>query len=559
MKKYKLSVLIPARNEEWLAKTVQDLLEHTSDETEIIVGLDGQWTDPAVGDDPRVTVVYVSESIGQRALTNMLCRLSSAKYVAKVDAHCSFDQDWDIKMLKAFEKTGDNVTMVSIMRNLHVFDWICPDGHSRYQGPSGPCKECGKETKKDVKWIGKKSPQSKSYCFDSEPHFQYFGEHMKKKEVKEAVEKGDLTETMSLQGSCFMMTRDKYWELKICDEDTFPSWGSQGIEVSVKTWLSGGKVLVNHDTWYAHCFRTQGGDFGFPYPQSGSSVQKAKHIARDLFFNNKWEQAIHPLSWLVEKFWPVKGWTDEDLAKLKEMEGVSQETPKIIKGQKGAIFYTDNQLKLKIAHAVQKQLRKISKEKGIPIVSASLKPMPHFGDRNIHLPLKRGYLTYFTQILSALEASESEYIFFLEHDCWYPPEHFDFTPPTNNKFYYNVNWWRAVLGDSKIRQWKAPQVSGLCCHRDLALNFYRNRLKELESGVRFDRKYEPAGGDKSLLETWESIQPYIDIRHSGTLTRDKMSIKDFRDKSTCIAWKEGNINGLQCYDILNDGGLFNQK
>src|SRR5207244_2711296 len=26
---------------------------------------------------------------------------------------------------------------------------------------------------------------------------------------------------------------------------------------------------------------------------------------------------IYPLSWLVEKFWPVKGWTDEDLAKLK--------------------------------------------------------------------------------------------------------------------------------------------------------------------------------------------------------------------------------------------------
>jgi len=57
-----------------------------------------------------------------------------------------------------------------------------------------------------------------------------------------------------------MLTREKYWELNICDE-SLGSWGSQGIEVACKTWLSGGKCLVNHSTWYAHMFRTQGGDF----------------------------------------------------------------------------------------------------------------------------------------------------------------------------------------------------------------------------------------------------------------------------------------------------------
>ena len=125
---------------------------------------------------------------------------------------------------------------------------------------------------------------------------------------------------MSLQGSFFMLTREKYWELNICDSDTFGSWGSQGIEVACKTWLSGGRVVVNHDTWYAHLFRTKGGDFGFPYPNSGSKAQKAKKLAKDIFFNNKWDKAIRPLSWLVEKFWPVKGWSDEDLANLKLSE-----------------------------------------------------------------------------------------------------------------------------------------------------------------------------------------------------------------------------------------------
>jgi hypothetical protein len=112
-----------------------------------------------------------------------------------------------------------------------------------------------------------------------------------------------------------MLTRDKYWELNICDEE-FGSWGSQGIEVACKTWLSGGRVICNHKTWYAHMFRTQK-DFSFPYAQSGSKVQSAKKYAKDLFFNNKFDKAIHPLSWLVEKFWPVPGWDDKALKELK--------------------------------------------------------------------------------------------------------------------------------------------------------------------------------------------------------------------------------------------------
>jgi group II intron reverse transcriptase/maturase len=37
------------------------------------------------------------------------------------------------------------------------------------------------------------------------------------------------------------------------------------------------------------------------------------HYALDLWF----EKQVKPLSWLVEKFWPVKGWSEEDLLKIK--------------------------------------------------------------------------------------------------------------------------------------------------------------------------------------------------------------------------------------------------
>lgn len=309
-----LSLLIPARNEEFLAKTVEDILEHMEADTEILIGLDGKWSDPGIPQHPRVNIVYYPESIGQRALTNQLCKLSKAKYVMKVDAHCAFRQGFDKSMIKAFGRAGDDVTMTMTMRNLHAFNWVCPDGHTRYQGPSGVCKECGKDTVKDVVWIPKKRPESNSFCFDSEPHFQYFNEYTKRPGYG-----GDLVETMSLQGSLFMLTREKYWELNICDED-FGSWGSQGIEVACKTWLSGGKVLVNRRTWYAHMFRTQGGDFSFPYEQSGNKVEAAKKRAKDIFFNNKWEGQTRPLSWLLKKFWPIRGWEQEDLDQILSRE-----------------------------------------------------------------------------------------------------------------------------------------------------------------------------------------------------------------------------------------------
>ncbi len=315
-----LSILIPARNEMFIARTIEDILANIEADTEIIVVLDGALADPPIPQNDRVNVIYLAESIGQRAATNLAAKLSKAKYVMKCDAHCSFDKGFDRKMLEAFKETGDNVTMVPIMRNLWAFDWKCFHcGWKKYQGPTPEkCEQCGKgdRLQRKMMWVGKTNPQSTSYCFDSTPHFQYFDDWKHRPQYeKDKAEKG-LTETMSLQGSCWMLTREKYWELNICDEN-FGSWGSQGIEVASKTWLSGGQVLANHNTWYAHMFRTQGGDFGFPYPISTKDQEKAKEYARNLFFNNNWDKQIYPFSWLVEKFWPVRGWTEEDLSALK--------------------------------------------------------------------------------------------------------------------------------------------------------------------------------------------------------------------------------------------------
>lgn len=553
--KYDLSILIPARNEQFLTRTVFDIVENKEGNTEILIGLDGAWADPPVPDHPDVRIFHVAQPIGQRAMTNQLCRLSDAKYVMKVDAHCAFDKGFDVKMMKEMK---DDWTMVPVMRNLHAFNWVCSDGHVRYQGPSGPCSDCGKETVKDIVWIPKTNPQSVSYCFDPEPHFQYFNEFKKRPEGQ-----GDITETMSLQGSCFMLTRDKYWDLNICDEN-FGSWGSQGIEVAVKTWLSGGRVMVNHKTWYAHMFRTQGGDFGFPYELSGHSVSHAKKTAKELFFTGKWEKAKYPLYWLVEKFWPVPGWKDEDLAKLKgevtistpsintsepATPAVSSDLPRS-KPTFGCVYYTDNELDQTIMKVCQKQLNKASS--GKRLVSVSLKPL-NFGHQNIAFEEKRGYLTMYKQILAGLKALDTDIAFLCEHDVLYHPNHFEFTPPRNDVFYYNKNYWFLRMTDGFALHYDVSPLSGLVAYRDILIKHFSERVALIEKeGFSYRIGFEPMTHKRIKWKNWYDFETYsttapnIDICHGKNVTRKRWTQDLFRRKPQ--NWQEADIDTIPGWD-----------
>lgn len=328
-----LSILIPARNENFLAKTIDDILKHIEADTEVIALLDGEWADPVIPQHDRVNIIYVPESVGQRAGTNLAARIAKGKYLMKVDAHCCFDQGFDRKMVEFFAEHGDNMTAVPVMRNLHVFDWKCYEcGWTKYQGPTPEkkngqrvCPQCGKagKVRRKMRWIGKHNPQSYSYCFDSEPHFQYFEDwkhrYVDGKKNKDIAKEQGWNETMSLQGSCFMTTKENYWKWDLGGE-SFGSWGNQGLQVACDTWLSGARVLVNHNTWYAHLFRTQGGDFGFPYHIGGREVQKTKTKVWEDIKGMKRPSQTKPVSWLVEKFWPVPGWTEENLEELKKAE-----------------------------------------------------------------------------------------------------------------------------------------------------------------------------------------------------------------------------------------------
>src|SRR3990167_7222611 len=110
-----LSILIPSRSEPYLQQTIEDIFEHREADTEVIVGLDNatqkeaeklnRWYirgnyDFGNNQPRRFFVIYSQKPIGQRALVNQLAEMSAAKFLLKIDAHCSFSQGFDRIMLE---------------------------------------------------------------------------------------------------------------------------------------------------------------------------------------------------------------------------------------------------------------------------------------------------------------------------------------------------------------------------------------------------------------------------------------------------------------------------
>ena len=216
---------------------------------------------------------------------------------------------------------------------------------------------------------------------------------------------------------------------------------------------------------------------------------------------------------------------------------------------KSIIYYTHNILEEPIFSLAQGSILKA----GLPIVSCSLEPMD-FG-KNIVINLKPGAITMFKQILTALEASTADIIFFCEHDVFYHPSHFDFTPSADDTFYYNVNVWRwDYPKDRAITYDFVVSTSGLCANRELLVKHYRKRLKTIrEKGFTNDRDprwarrmgYEP----KDKYEHWRSEYPNIDIRHKGTITKSKTHLRDFKHKPDIKTWKEVKLDEIKGWKL----------
>ena len=91
----KVSVLIPSRNEQFLAPTVDDLFAKAEGEIEVLVFLDGYKPDPPLQERDNLILIHSRKPLGMRHAINACASVASGTYLMKCDAHCMFDEGFD--------------------------------------------------------------------------------------------------------------------------------------------------------------------------------------------------------------------------------------------------------------------------------------------------------------------------------------------------------------------------------------------------------------------------------------------------------------------------------
>ena len=259
-----LSIIIPSFKDPLLQKTIGDILEHCRGEIEVIVVLDGYVPATPLNKNPKVKVLSFQENQGMRAAINFGMAASSGEYVMKTDEHCAFDMGFDIKLLSQIE---DNWIVTPRRYKLDTESWqVMDDPPIDYERllTDRPDKIGG------VHWSGR------------------------------AIERKDILidETMVFQGSCYMMSR-KHWNfLGGLQQEGYGKFAQEAIEISLKTWLSGGRVMINKTTWYAHKHRK----FGRSYRTNSPEIEAGNKYSMDFWLNNRWEKRTHDLEWLMKRF-----------------------------------------------------------------------------------------------------------------------------------------------------------------------------------------------------------------------------------------------------------------
>ena len=287
--KNKLSVVIPSRNEKFLQPTIKELFKKAEGEIEIIVTLDGYWPEPALEEDDRLKIVHKGESEGMRSAINSAVAIAEGEYIMKIDAHCMVDEGFDTKLKADCE---DNWVVVPRRKRLDADNWCITD-----------------LKKPDIDYMYLSYP-------DDPQDRGGAGLHGRVWKQKNATSKDDgIVDLMSAQGSCYFMKKSYYHELELLDEENYGPFGSEFQEVGFKCWLSGGRVVRNKKTWYAHLHK--GKKHGRGYFLNNKDMAKANaYTNKWINFKEAWDKQTIPLQDHVRHFWPLPEWTEENFKEL---------------------------------------------------------------------------------------------------------------------------------------------------------------------------------------------------------------------------------------------------
>jgi glycosyltransferase involved in cell wall biosynthesis len=290
----KVSVIIPSINCRFASRTVADIFAKATGEIEVIIILDNYWPDPPIKEHPNLTVVYKGIRTGMRNSINIGASIATGKYLMKCDDHCIFGEGFD-EILQADMNYKDLV--IPSKYSLDPDKWERRRRAVEYEymafpypldWPSG----IGLYSKK---WIGEDGIGLNSGVE------QFYWKENARKDIL-------IDEIMIFQGSFWFMERDAFFYIGGLDEKHCNEIHQEPQELTLKTWLSGGRMIVNKKTWYAHMYKND--EMGRGYKLNLTEMRQTERFGTWYWMNNKWPGQKRSIKWLIEKFWPIPGWPE---------------------------------------------------------------------------------------------------------------------------------------------------------------------------------------------------------------------------------------------------------
>jgi len=283
----KVSVIIPARNEIFLAHTIKDILRKRAGDLEIITVLDGYWPDPPLRYRREMKILHRGHSFGMRAAINTAVAVATGKYIMKLDGHCLLSEGFDVAL-----KTECDSDWVVIPRrySLDAKKWECkkkPPIDYMYLSFPDNLEDWGGAGFHGKQWNARnRDPRLTSVLID---------------------------DAMSFQGSAWFMHKKFFHYLDLMDEIGFGPFWQEAQEIGPKCWFAGGRVVRNKKCFYAHLHK--GKQYGRGYYLSKKSLNKGVEFSNRFMLDKRvWNEKRQPgrdLEWLVEKFWPIPTWPDD--------------------------------------------------------------------------------------------------------------------------------------------------------------------------------------------------------------------------------------------------------
>lgn len=274
-----LSVIIPAKNEPFLKKTIEDVLNKAEEEVEVLPVLDGYTLhEGQMVHDPRVHYLHMpsTREMKKRQCVNLAASVAQGDYLMTIDAHVLLGQGFD-RIMKEDHESGCVQTLRR--ERLDPENWcVIEDGRLPVDYEY-------------IMWPGK-------FRYQELHGFKWDSRTLERKDVL----KDDICE---FQGSLWFLEKDFFKEMGFMNFERFGGFVGEPEELVLSAYRAGGRAFVNKRTYDAHLHKGQ---------KYGRGYYRSKHET-DEDYKNGYNYWVHEnkdfFVNFIKKFMPLPGWPSD--------------------------------------------------------------------------------------------------------------------------------------------------------------------------------------------------------------------------------------------------------